>query len=92
MVGRVRGNRSPVGSRCARGNGEHGSASAGSQWTNCGTWVTFCYPAGLPYRVQRSGSGCPAWAGASELGCEGGLFAGTGRDEKWAEIKAAGMH
>jgi hypothetical protein len=31
----------------------------------------------------------PAWAGASELGCEGGLFAGASRDEKWAGIKAA---
>jgi hypothetical protein len=31
----------------------------------------------------------PMWPSASELGYEGGLFAGASRDKKWARIKAA---
>jgi hypothetical protein len=33
----------------------------------------------------------PTWDGASDLGCEGGLFTGAGRYEKWTGIKAAGL-
>jgi hypothetical protein len=38
------------------------------------------YHIGLGGRVPAR----PAWAGASEMGCEGGLFVGAGRDDKWA--------
>jgi hypothetical protein len=73
MVGRVRGNRSPVGSRCALGCGKHDGASAGSWRTNGGARVAILgWEVG--YRLGPRGLVLANWA--VKVGCSLGQ-AGT---------------